>query len=121
MQSNRALEDFFEIVPLLLGVEVDDNWFKLEWESLKVYIELTACKLLTDDSHAEGVSIVLFAQDDFSLGQVWLVSSNDKRRQDRLLVPAIDTLEGHLLVSAGLAQFVDSCLGLSRTVVRTLG
>ena len=97
MKSDRALEHFFEVLPLLILVEVVDDALKLHGY---VLVDDLLMLVLRHNDFVDLIALLIL--DEYvSLVELGLLVDHNESRLDRLLEPHVRRLESHLSVLSG--------------------
>ena len=92
MQCNRAFKHLFEVVPLLIRVEVVDDALELVW---KILIDHLLVLILADCDFVHAICLLVL-NENVPFCQLRLIVKNDEGSLNGLLEANICRLEGHL-------------------------
>ena len=109
MQCNGALKHLFEVVPLLIRVEVIDDALELVW---KILIDHLLVLILTDCDFVHTICLLVL-NENVPFCQLWLIVKNDEGSLNGLLEANICRLECRLSSFSRLHKICSCCLGLA--------
>lgn len=100
MKSDGALEHFFEVLPLLILVEVVDDALELHGY---VLVDDLVMLVLGHDYFVDSIALLIL-DENVPLVELGLLVEDDESCLNRLLEPHVRRLESHLSILSGLCK-----------------